>query len=99
MKKFLSLAVLSLILMGCASVPEKTYVPEAGEITKFEGKWFRNAANIGFSEYSVTFTGNEFSFRETRINPQQQGRALKGTFYYTNKEIIFLVPDDPQYSE
>jgi len=55
--------------------------------TKFEGRWLNLAAinNFGYTDFSVTFTGNGFVWKTTGSN----NSTAKGSFTFTETTITF----------
>ena len=85
MKKFsFLLALLALVLvLGLAFVGCKNDVDNT---TKFEGRWLNlGASSYGYTDYSYTFSGNNFIFRSTGT----ENYTLEGTFTFTETTIQF----------
>ena len=61
------------------------------EPTQFEGRWLNLSAinNFKYADYSYTFTGNTFVFREEINQSIILNQTITGTFKFTEKKIQF----------
>jgi len=59
----------------------------SGGKTKFEGRWLNLVAiDVGFTDFSFTFTGNNFVFRSAG----RENNTYNGSFTFTDTTITFI---------
>ena len=81
--------VLGLAFVGCKNEPDNT--------TKFEGRWVNldATAYYGFTDFSYTFTGNDFTFRSAG----SENSTMSGTFTFTDTTISFNAGTDGSWTQ
>ena len=81
------LAIIGLSMTAC----------DSDNATKFEGRWLNLAATTehGFSDFSFTFTGNNFVNRS--VNPDRN-ITRRGTFTYSDTTITFIPAQGESWS-
>ena len=62
-----------------------------GGKTKFEGRWlFTGAIGEGYTDYSFTFSRNNFVFRRTHLHYSSRNGVYTGTFTFTDNVITWF---------
>jgi len=85
---FVMLAILLVFGLTFVSCDNAT----TGNRTKFEGRWVMpGAINMGFTEYSFTFSGSNFVFRKADVGGHESNnRIVTGTYTYTDNVITWI---------
>jgi hypothetical protein len=91
MKKIGFLSILALVLASGLVFMSCWTTGSVNEPTQFEGRWLNLSTinDFGYTDFSYTFTGNTFAFRQVINEAITIDQILTGTFKYTDTKIQF----------
>jgi len=91
MKKIGFLPILALVLVSGLAFMSCWTTGSVDEPTQFEGRWLNLAImdNSAYTDFSFTFIGNTFVFRQILNEGIVMDQTVSGTFKYSDTRIQF----------